>query len=1042
MDAAELDANAVGFHITDLDMGIMVMASTAPADLGVYVAAKASVHSFGLVGIDVLTATGQFDIALNVGIGTTGVDVVDFVRSFPLDDTVVGDQVGFEVNTGDPTSPVVLDFDSLLISFRLGGSVTIYSDQAHAHPVVKLNGLLLFEVDATGLKAFVAAGLEFGPDIGRAGNDKLFDMNALGALVINSAGIAADIDVSVEIGGALDSDLSLSAGAHARLVFNTTGSTQSITIPARYVGFLDGTIDLSGSTLGAELAAQGGADVSALEGLVSGGTLDDRFSAGSGGDLIFSISASAPTMASLFPGTASGVDSTALMAAGPYFAVGISAHLNIGGFTLEGRFGLVVNANALQLLVEAKISFFSVDLRVKGEANIVTTPGSEGLVLKIQASLSASAFGMPGLFSFDADLELQLNTRAGSASDAYDLGIARKSFRIDVKNAELTLLSAITLTGSGYIEVTQGVFRIQVTLSGNFLNVATITASAFFSSEGEFEVILDGHIQLGPDGFNISGSAHLAVSYLDSNGKLPFGTAPKILNIEGSLTVSGEIFYISLGSFTIAVSYNSGTGDITVRTGPVPVPVIRSKSVDFGLFTATVYYPWIEMRYLTFTVGTLKIVMPPPPQLGQVDTSGVLTLNVGSLANRTARHLAGDDIDEEVMLEDGGAGTTRGRKIEVTMFGVTQTFDNVLDVQIADMADGTDYLSVADGVTTPVTVHFGSGDDTLEARGAGVVVAYGDAGNDSLTGGRGNDQLEGGANDDIIQGGAGLDVTRGGDDVDLFIWNVGDGNDTVIDGQGGAGDAINIIGTAAAEQVAVSANGSDFTAVIGLETLNVTGVETADIEGRGGIDAFVVNDLTPSTLRRVDVQFGADSVPDSLVINGSGSGETFTASVQAVTPVDVSVNILQVTRTDGATVNVLGATSTSGGDTVTLNTLGGADTVNVRSTLSGLATTITGGDDVRHFQCRCDVRHQRRSQQHRGPADDQRQRTDQRQRRAECVRQRRYGRQHRHLDVHGDHRPGQRRQHRLRHHRTPQHLPRQRRRYRSRSRARMRPRPS
>src|SRR5260370_33317710 len=85
----------------------------------------------------------------------------------------------------------------------------------------------------------------------------------------------------------------------------------------------------------------------------------------------------------------------------PYFAVAISAHLVIGGFTLEGRFGLIVDTNGLQLLVEAKMSFFNlVQLNIKGEANFVTTPDSVVLVRKIRASLNVgtASLGMPGLF--------------------------------------------------------------------------------------------------------------------------------------------------------------------------------------------------------------------------------------------------------------------------------------------------------------------------------------------------------------------------------------------------------------------------------------------------------------------------------------------------------------------------------------------------------------------------------------------------------------------------------------------------------------------
>jgi hypothetical protein len=79
-EATELSDDAIGFHITDFDMGVMVMASVDFTELGLYLAAKASVHSFGLVGIDIIDATGRFDVALNLGIGTSGLAVVDLAE--------------------------------------------------------------------------------------------------------------------------------------------------------------------------------------------------------------------------------------------------------------------------------------------------------------------------------------------------------------------------------------------------------------------------------------------------------------------------------------------------------------------------------------------------------------------------------------------------------------------------------------------------------------------------------------------------------------------------------------------------------------------------------------------------------------------------------------------------------------------------------------------------------------------------------------------------------------------------------------------------
>src|SRR5262249_22340606 len=124
-----------------------------------------------------------------------------------------------------------------------------------------------------------------------------------------------------------------------------------------------------------------------------------------------------------------------------------------------------------------------------------------------------------------------------------------------------------------------------------------------------------------------------------------------------------------------------------------------------------------------------------------------------------------------------GAGSVSGQKIEVTMFGITQTFDNVASVS-ADMGDGNDTLEIDDGVTVPIVAHMGDGADTLTDESAdNSVTVYGEGGQDYLTGGSGTDHLYGGDGSDTIDGGGGADVIEGGAGNDFLIG--GDGADTI-----------------------------------------------------------------------------------------------------------------------------------------------------------------------------------------------------------------------------------------------------------------------
>ncbi len=71
------------------------------------------------------------------------------------------------------------------------------------------------------------------------------------------------------------------------------------------------------------------------------------------------------------------------------------------------------------------------------------------------------------------------------------------------------------------------------------------------------------------------------------------------------------------------------------------------------------------------------------------------------------------------------------------------------------------------GATGSVQVDAGDGDDTVDARSAGVpVLLLGEDGNDTLTGGAGNDFLVGGPGNDVMDGQGGADTFAGQDGTD------------------------------------------------------------------------------------------------------------------------------------------------------------------------------------------------------------------------------------------------------------------------------------
>jgi len=186
---------------------------------------------------------------------------------------------------------------------------------------------------------------------------------------------------------------------------------------------------------------------------------------------------------------------------------------------------------------------------------------------------------------------------------------------------------------------------------------------------------------------------------------------------------------------------------------------------------------------------------------------------------------------------------------------------------------------------------------------------FGGGGDDTLTGGSGNDDIRGDAGNDSLSGGAGNDLLLGGS-----------GNDTLI---GGAGDDF-LNGGA----------GDDF----------VDGDQGTDLALLGaGNDVF-----------RWDPGDGSDRVDggsgfDEMIFNGNGNAETFAFTADGdhalFTRVQGSI-VMDLTTIEKVTVNALG-----GADTININDPTGTHVTDIDVNLGvggtgdGAADTININDD-------------------------------------------------------------------------------------------------
>ena len=112
---------------------------------------------------------------------------------------------------------------------------------------------------------------------------------------------------------------------------------------------------------------------------------------------------------------------------------------------------------------------------------------------------------------------------------------------------------------------------------------------------------------------------------------------------------------------------------------------------------------------------------------------------------------------------------------------------------------------------------------------------------------------------------------------DTFVWNPGDGSDTV-EGQAGT-DTLLFNGANVTEKIDISANGGRvrFTRDVANITMDLNGVETIDFNALGGADTITVDDLSRHRRQRRSTSTSAatpgsgtgDGAADTVIVNGT-----------------------------------------------------------------------------------------------------------------------------------------------------------------------------
>jgi Ca2+-binding RTX toxin-like protein len=181
---------------------------------------------------------------------------------------------------------------------------------------------------------------------------------------------------------------------------------------------------------------------------------------------------------------------------------------------------------------------------------------------------------------------------------------------------------------------------------------------------------------------------------------------------------------------------------------------------------------------------------------------------IGGVGNDTLTGGSGNDIyifnlgDGQDTIAEGGVGAGN----DTILFGVGITAANLVVTEtstgnslILSIAGTSDKItingSVASADSRVEQVQFSDGTTLSYAQllalattpTSGNDTFFGDESANTLSGGAGNDTLDGRDGSDTVTGGTGNDTLTGGNGNDTYIFNLGDGQDTIIEGGFGAG---------------------------------------------------------------------------------------------------------------------------------------------------------------------------------------------------------------------------------------------------------------
>jgi hypothetical protein len=124
-----------------------------------------------------------------------------------------------------------------------------------------------------------------------------------------------------------------------------------------------------------------------------------------------------------------------------------------------------------------------------------------GIVLKLNISIDVSL----SVFDIKASGTLQINTTGTTR-----LNVPGHSFLLSL-SGDVSVLKVLKFNASFTVRVQNGGWRFDFSAALDFFGLVTLQASGWLDSGGNFDILLNGHFQIGSSSFGLSGGASFHV---------------------------------------------------------------------------------------------------------------------------------------------------------------------------------------------------------------------------------------------------------------------------------------------------------------------------------------------------------------------------------------------------------------------------------------------------------------------------------------------------------------------------------------------------